>query len=44
MICIAHVEMDRQSDLTAKGRNVPFIDQVKYVFVNLIQGVCGNIT
>jgi len=44
MICFAHVEMDRQSDLTGKGRNVPFIDQVKYVCVNLIQGVCGNIT
>ena len=44
MLCISHVEMDRQSHLTAKGRNVHFVDQVQNLCVNLIQGVHGNIT
>ena len=44
MLCISHVEMDRQSHLTAKGRNAPFVDQVKRLCVNLIKGVYGNIT
>ena len=41
-LCISDVEMDWQSYLTAKGRNVPFVDHVKHLCVNLIQGVYGN--
>jgi hypothetical protein len=44
VLCISHVQLDRQSHLTAKGRNVPSVDQVKHLCVNLIQGVYGNIT
>ena len=41
-LCISHVEMDRQSYLTAKGEERSFVDHVKHLCVNLIQEVYGN--